>query len=62
MPRDEPSRLDAATVRVMVRLLDERIRAVEVYGAGGCPTCHEAEARAFVAQLRRLADEAEDRA
>jgi hypothetical protein len=36
-------------------LLEERIRAVEVYGAGGCPTCHEAEARAFLFKLREIA-------
>ena len=59
--RPEPPRLDLPTVREVARRLEERLKAVEVYGAGGCPTCHEAEARAFAAQLRRLAQGAEDR-
>jgi len=54
MPGDEPRRLDAATVREIARLLDERVRAVEVYGAGGCPTCHDGEARAFLGRLQRM--------
>jgi hypothetical protein len=39
--------------------LRERLKAVAVYGAGGCPVCHEAEARAFAAQLRRMVEELE---
>jgi hypothetical protein len=48
------------TIRVS-RRLDERLKAVEVDGAGGCPTCRDGEARAFLALLRRLAEEAEHR-
>lgn len=28
--------------------------AVETYGAGGCPTCHDAELRAAIALLREF--------
>jgi hypothetical protein len=49
--------LDPTTLREIVRLLDERVRQVETYGAGGCPTCHEAELRAAVARLRALAED-----
>jgi hypothetical protein len=38
----------------IIRLLEERLRQVEVYGAGGCPTCHDAELRAVIARLRGL--------
>ena len=56
MARGEPSQLDAETIRAVTRLLEERLKAVELYGAGGCVACHEAEARAFAAHLRRLAE------
>lgn len=46
-------------VREVVHRPEERLKAVEVYGAGGCPVCHEAEFRAFAALLRRLAEEAD---
>jgi hypothetical protein len=49
-----PVLLDPATVRELARLLAERLDAVKRYGTGGCPTCHEAEAHAFLAQLRKL--------
>ena len=54
MPGAEPGRLDAVTLRAVSGLLEERIQAVEVYGAGGCPICHDGEARAFLGRLRRL--------
>jgi hypothetical protein len=59
----EPARLDAETVHALARLLEERIRCVETYGAGGCPACHEAEARAFLTRLRQMVDgiEGDDR-
>jgi len=35
--------------------LEKRLREVEAYSLGGCQTCHEAEARAFLARLRKIA-------
>jgi len=57
----EPTRLDVATFCEVARRLEVRLKAVEVYGAGGCPTCHDGEAQAFVTLLRRLAEEAKGR-
>lgn len=51
-----PVRLDHATLHELARLLAKRLDEVKVYGAGGCPTCHDAEAQAFVATLRKLAE------
>jgi len=47
--------LDRATLDYAVEVLQERLAAVEVYGAGGCPTCHDAELRGSIAKLRELA-------
>lgn len=52
-----PVRLDHATIDEVARLLAKRLDEVKVYGAGGCPTCHDAEAQAFLPQLRKLANE-----
>jgi len=35
--------------------LEKRLREVETYNPGGCQACHEAEARAFLARLRKIA-------
>ena len=35
--------------------LERRLREVEPY-SGGCRTCHEAKARAFLAKLQRIAN------
>jgi hypothetical protein len=43
--------LDPATVREVARLLAKRLDEVVTYGAGGCPTCKDAEARAFLSRL-----------
>lgn len=58
MPSFDATRLDVSTVRELARMLEKRIGAVEAFADGGCPVCHEAQARRFVVQLRRLADEA----
>lgn len=44
--------LDLSTVAELARVLDERLQAVATYGS--CQTCHEAEAHAFLARLRRV--------
>jgi carbamate kinase len=59
-PRVRPSpkppipSLDTATLDQVVRLLVERLDAVVTYGAGGCPTCHDAELRGAIAIVRAL--------
>jgi hypothetical protein len=55
-PARAPVPLDPSTVREVVRLLEERLTQVEAYGAGGCPSCHDAELRAAIARLRAFAD------
>jgi hypothetical protein len=47
--------LDLATVRELARALAERLDAVGAFGS--CPTCREAEARAFLARLRRVLED-----
>lgn len=46
------------TLHALARELAERIRSAEDHRAGGCPTCRDGEARAFLAHLHRLAAEA----
>lgn len=47
---------DRATLDHVIRLLEDRLQAVATYGAGGCPTCHDAELRGAIASLRRLVE------
>jgi hypothetical protein len=44
--------LDRRTVAELARVLAERLDAVKAFGV--CPTCREAEAKAFLARLRRI--------
>lgn len=37
--------------------LEGRLQQVAIYNHGGCPTCRDAEARAFLAKLKRIRDE-----
>jgi hypothetical protein len=55
-PPPPPVPLDPGSVREVVRILEERLRQVEVYGVGGCPACHDAELRGMIARLKRLAE------
>jgi hypothetical protein len=58
MPRltwPAPPQLDSETLKYAVDVLTDRLRAVETYGAGGCPSCHDAELRGAIAKLRELA-------
>ena len=41
------------------RALETRLRSVATFNHGGCPTCRDAEAQAFLAKLRRIAAEHE---
>jgi hypothetical protein len=54
-PRPPTPPLDAPTLEHAARLLEERLKAVETYGVGGCRTCHDAELRGAIAKLRELA-------
>jgi len=47
--------LDAATLLQAVSRLEARLDAVVTYGAGGCPTCHDAELRSAIATLKVMA-------
>jgi hypothetical protein len=49
-----PVPLDNATIQELARLLTKGLHEVKTY-CGGCPTCHDAEAEAFLLQLRKLA-------
>ena len=51
-----PVPLDFVTVQEIARRLAKRLDEVKIYGAGGCPACHDAEAQAFLAQLRKLVE------
>jgi hypothetical protein len=51
----DPLDLDLATVRELARVLEERLDAVGAFGS--CSTCHEAEASAFLARLRRVLED-----
>jgi hypothetical protein len=45
---------DPTTLQHVIKLLEARLEAVHTYGAGGCPTCHDAELRGAIVSLRRL--------
>lgn len=51
--------LDRTTVEHAIAALEERLNVVVTYGAGGCPTCHDAELRGAIVFLRRLLGPAE---
>ncbi len=38
--------------------LEKRLAAVAAYNSGGCPKCHDAEARAVLAKLKQIAGDA----
>ncbi len=54
MPDPMSVTLDHPTIEHTIKLLEDRLLAVTTYGAGGCPTCHDAELRGAIALLRRL--------
>lgn len=54
VPRPPPPPLDRATLEYVLGVLAERLRGVEIYGAGGCPTCHDSELRAALHTLGEM--------
>jgi hypothetical protein len=44
MPDQTGLCLDRPTLEHAIAALEKRLEAVATYGAGGCPTCHDAEA------------------
>jgi hypothetical protein len=57
-PEAPPPPLDPPTLAYVVQLLTQRLDAVVAFGAGGCPTCHDAELRGVIAKLKELAPHA----
>jgi hypothetical protein len=55
MARPGAASLDHATLAYALQVLEERLRAVETYGAGGRSTCRDAELRGALATLRAIA-------
>lgn len=52
---DHPGpRVDRATLEHAIATLERRLQVVATYGAGGCPTCHDAELRGAIVLLREL--------
>jgi len=50
--------LDPASLLHATARLEARLDAVVTYGAGGCPTCHDAELRSAIALLKAMAGQA----
>ena len=51
----DPLTLDRRTLAELVRVLEDRLKLLESVNHGaGCPSCRDAEATAFLAQLRHL--------
>ncbi len=51
----DAARLHAPTLQAAINKLQDRLDAVVTYGAGGCPTCHDAELRGAIAILKQMA-------
>lgn len=47
--------LHGPTLRAAIKKLEDRLDALVTYGAGGCPTCHDAELRSAIATLKQMA-------
>lgn len=47
--------VDLPTLREVERCIEQRLAELETYGAGGCPTCRDAELRGILVRLRALA-------
>jgi hypothetical protein len=53
-PKPTSPPLDPTTLEQVIHLLTTRLDAVVTYGAGGCPTCHDAELRSAIAKVKSL--------
>ncbi len=51
----EPLEIDRRTVAELARVLAERLAQLDAFG-GRCKGCHDAEASAVLARLRRVLD------
>jgi hypothetical protein len=56
--RDEVARARTTFAAKAAAALETRLQVVATFNHGGCRMCRDAEARAFLAKLRRIADEA----
>lgn len=52
----EMPQLDAATLRHVAKLHEDRLQALMTFGAGGCRNCHDAELRGVIVAIKRLAE------
>jgi hypothetical protein len=60
--QDELAQARRTFARKAAAALERRLQVVATFNRGGCPSCRDAEARAFLAKLQRIAAEAKDRA
>ena len=54
VPRPPSPPLDPVTLAYVAQVLTERLEAVEIYGEGGCPTCHDGELRGAIHTVQTL--------
>jgi hypothetical protein len=59
--QDELAQARTTFARKAAAALERRLQVVATFNRGGCPSCRDAEARAFLAKLQRIATETTDR-
>jgi hypothetical protein len=59
--RDDLARQRVEFAAKAAAALERRLEAVAAYNHGGCPQCRDAEARAFLARLKRIAEDGQKR-
>ena len=60
--QDELAEARRRFARKAAAALERRLQVVATYNRGGCPSCRDAEARAFLAKLQRISAEKKERA